>query len=69
MKGKNCNHQILQEIRFLLVELGLTSSQVHSALAYYFDHQEEIDKDVATSFDEEYWKRQVQSHPKLGITK
>jgi hypothetical protein len=23
MKGKNCNRQILQEIRFLLVELGL----------------------------------------------
>ncbi|MBM2835250.1 MAG: hypothetical protein HW406_2411 [Candidatus Brocadiaceae bacterium] len=25
MKGQNCNRQILQEMRFLLVEVGLTS--------------------------------------------
>lgn len=42
----------------------LTSSQVHSALAYYFDHQEEIDRDLKESSDEEYWKQKVLSHPK-----
>ncbi len=63
-------YQMGMNVDEILTSLShLTSSQVHSALAYYFDHQEEIDKDVATSFDEEYWKRQVQSHPKLGITK
>jgi uncharacterized protein (DUF433 family) len=44
----------------------LTSSQVHSALAYYFDHQEEIDQDLAESSDEEYWKPRVLPHPDAG---
>jgi len=39
----------------------LTPSQVHSALAYYFDHQEEIDADFLYSSDENYWKKQVLS--------
>ena len=42
----------------------LTISQVHSALAYYFDHQEEIDKDIQTSSDIEFWKNKVLTHPK-----
>jgi len=25
---------------------GLTLGQIHSALAYYWDHQEEIDRDI-----------------------
>ena len=29
----------------------LTPSQVHSALAYYFDHQEEVDTDLTESSD------------------
>jgi uncharacterized protein (DUF433 family) len=37
----------------------LTPSQVHSALAYYFDHQEEIDNDMTKSNDIEYWKSQI----------
>ncbi len=37
----------------------LTASQVHSALAYYFDHQEEIDLDLKESSDVDYWKSQV----------
>jgi len=41
----------------------LTSSQVHSALAYYFDHQEEIDRDLEESSEKEYWQQQVLSHP------
>ncbi len=28
MKGENCNRQILQEIRFLLVELGVSESTI-----------------------------------------
>lgn len=37
----------------------LTASQVHSALAYYFDHQEEIDLDLKQSSDVDFWKSQV----------
>jgi len=37
----------------------LTPSQVHSALAYYFDHQEEINKEIEEISNEEYWKEQV----------
>ena len=39
----------------------LTPSQFHSALAYYFDHQEEIDSDFICSSDDDYWKKQVLS--------
>lgn len=42
----------------------LTPSQVHSALAYYFDNKEEIERDLEESSDVEVWKRQVKSHPK-----
>lgn len=41
----------------------LTPSQVHSALAYYFDHQVEIDSDLDNEANVEYWKSQVQPHP------
>ena len=41
----------------------LTPSQVHSALAYYFDHQEEVDMDLAESSDVECWKSQIALHP------
>ena len=40
----------------------LTPSQVHSALAYYFDHQDEINMDMEEQANIEYWKNQVQSH-------
>jgi uncharacterized protein (DUF433 family) len=43
--------------------LHLTPSQVHSALAYYFDNQEEIDKDLAESSDVDFWKSQIALHP------
>ena len=42
----------------------LTFSQIHSALAYYFDHQEEIDRDLQQSSDIDFWKAQVLRHPK-----
>jgi uncharacterized protein (DUF433 family) len=35
----------------------LSPSQVHSALVYYFDHQEDIDKDLQESSDIEFWKK------------
>jgi uncharacterized protein (DUF433 family) len=41
----------------------LTPSQVHSALAYYFDHQDEINEDMEEAGNVEYWKSQVQAHP------
>ena len=59
-------YQMGMSIDEILTSLShLTSSQVHSALAYYFDHQEEVDKDIAESSKEEYWKKQVLIHPKI----
>lgn len=46
----------------------LTLSQIHSALAYYFDHQREVDEDLAMASDEAYWKEQVKVHPKSILT-
>ncbi|OQX09950.1 MAG: hypothetical protein BWK80_46320 [Desulfobacteraceae bacterium IS3] len=37
----------------------LTPSQVFSALAYYFDHQDEIDRDLKDASDTEYWKTRI----------
>jgi len=37
----------------------ITPSQLHSALAYYFDHQIEVDSDLVESSDVEFWKLQV----------
>jgi uncharacterized protein (DUF433 family) len=45
----------------------LRPAQVHSALAYYFDHQQEIDLDLANTSDVEFWKSQVLTHPKASI--
>ena len=41
----------------------LKPSQVHSALAYYFDHQDEVDRDLAESSDVEFWKSKIVLHP------
>ena len=37
----------------------LTQSQVHAALAFYFDHQAEIDRALKRNADVDYWRRQV----------
>jgi len=37
----------------------LTPSRVHSALAYYFDHKEEIDADLIESSNVIYWKSKL----------
>lgn len=34
----------------------LTAAQVYSALAYYFDHKEEIDRDISENNDTSRWK-------------
>jgi len=39
----------------------LTLGQIHSALAYYFDHQDEVNSDLEEAGNVEYWKIQVQS--------
>jgi uncharacterized protein (DUF433 family) len=44
----------------------LSASQVHSALAYYFDHQEEIDSDLSDNTNQEKWQNEVATHPKAG---
>src|SRR5437773_7826518 len=35
----------------------LSAAQVHATLGYYFDHQKEIDRDIARNSDLEHWKR------------
>ncbi|CBE69071.1 protein of unknown function [Candidatus Methylomirabilis oxygeniifera] len=46
----------------------LSPSQVHSALAYYFDHQKEIDRELEISSDVKRWKQQVVPHPRAATT-
>jgi len=36
----------------------LTPAQIHAALSYYYDYQEEIEKEVALIQDETRWQRQ-----------
>ena len=45
----------------------LSPAQVHSALAYYFDHQDEVDVDLSDSSDEEKWSKKVMQHPDEGV--
>jgi uncharacterized protein (DUF433 family) len=47
----------------------LKPSQVHSALAYYFDNQEEVDSDLAESSDVEFWKSQITLQPNQNAPK
>jgi uncharacterized protein (DUF433 family) len=37
----------------------LTQAQVHAALAFYFDHQAEIDRELQRNADSGYWRKQV----------
>lgn len=43
----------------------LTHSQLHAALAYYFDHKREIDPDLKRNADSDYWLGQLH-RPKLA---
>ena len=37
----------------------LSQAQLHAALAYYFDHQKQIDRDLKRNADVDHWRRQV----------
>ena len=61
-------YQMGMDVDQILATLGhLSPAQVHSALAYYFDHQDAIDADLRDNKDEENWKLRVSKHPKEGI--
>lgn len=47
----------VDEIRESLPHLSL--AQIHSALAYYFDHQAQIDRDIRRNDDIDHWRRVV----------
>ena len=49
--------------------IHLTPSQVHSALAYYFDHQDEVDMDLSESSDADSWKQKIMLHPNREMPK
>lgn len=44
----------------------LTLAKIHAALAYYFDHKREIDRDVARSRDMNHWKRHAEKLCKVA---
>ena len=44
----------------------LTFAQVHAALTYYFDHQDEIDAALIESYKyTEQWRKAQKLHPKI----
>jgi uncharacterized protein (DUF433 family) len=43
----------------------LRPSQIHSALAFYFDYKNEIDSDLENASNVNFWKLQVLQHPKV----
>ena len=45
----------------ICAEYELTLAEVHAALAYYFDHQEEIDADLVVASDMDYWEGRAMS--------
>ncbi len=58
-------YQMGMDVDEILATLShLSASQLHSALAYYFDHQQQIDGELTDNSDTEYWEKQVKKHPK-----
>lgn len=58
-------YQMGMDVDEILATLShLSASQLHSALAYYFDHQQEIDSELTENSNSEYWEKQVKEHPK-----
>jgi hypothetical protein len=48
----------------------LTQSEVHSSLAYYFDHREEIEAELAAEYrDVKQWKKSYPTAPLLARLK
>ena len=44
----------------------LTLAKIHAALAYYFDHRREIDRDLARTSDVNHWKREAEKLCKVA---
>jgi len=48
-------------------QMGMSADEILTTLphllAYYFDHQDEIDTDLSESSDVEFWKSQVAPRP------
>lgn len=40
---------------------SLSLAQVYDALSFYYDHQEEIDRELELKQDESHWKRLIRS--------
>lgn len=58
-------YQMGMDVDEILTSLShITAAQVHSALAYYFDHQDEIDRNLKEYYDDKFWKDQAKMHPK-----
>ena len=45
---------------------GVTLAQAHAALSYYFDHQQEVDEDVRSNNNVDYWESYSASHANLA---
>jgi uncharacterized protein (DUF433 family) len=57
-------YQMGMSVDEILASLShLSQAQVHSALAYYFDHKREIDRDLEISSDAKHWKQHVLNPP------
>lgn len=53
-------YQMGMSVDEILTSLShLTSSQVHSALAFYFDHQKEIDQEIEENNDIGRWESEL----------
>ena len=44
----------------------LTQAKVHAALAYYFDHQKEVDRDLRRNSDLNHWRKQLKRGPSVA---
>ena len=51
---RHCRGESVDEI--LEAWPHLTPAQVYDALAYYYDHKYEIDREIERSLDEEHWQ-------------
>jgi len=53
---KRLNYSIEEILRQLP---GLSPAQVYDAFSFYYDHQDDIEREIELNTDEEYWKEQV----------
>jgi uncharacterized protein (DUF433 family) len=61
-------YQLGMSVDEILIALEhLSPSEIHSALAYYFEHSEEIDGQIANEKNVEQWKKQAHIHPKATV--